>query len=916
MTVSTSTSSVVYRGNGATTDFAVPFKVLDEGHLVVTRRVFATGATDYTYIGTDFSYVGIGDDAGTLTLDGDALISDYELVIERIVPYTQDLDIVNAGGFYPETVEEELDLIVMGVQQIAGLAGRAIVVPVGDTPLDYADFVTTVKGDPGGNVMSVGLFSVLGGLTIPVGTDRVATSGASVAGDGGDADYIRDTVQASVSTMAALVVYYGEQNGLTAGAATAAAAAFEARFRRADAAGSWFILSRRSARAEVLRLAADTDATWAQAVADYIAYWRADAPFGPGNYSISNTIQIARGIQVGGGPSASSGRFVGAGRGFFSDPNYGGTQFTLTAKDRPALVVQGGRHNEIRDLGLLGQLATYIEANSLGAQTSALDETVAANWDGNGIADKQYAPLAAIALDPRAGVDPGGGSGYPDFGDPAWGGAVQTPYGRGISSLVKIENVDIRGFNVGIALNPSNLYYQTDFVTTAHCQFQSCKWGISIGPTQSRQTTIRDVQFNNVFCCLTNIHNGLEEGQFGCTVMDTSLSACTKWFDFKQQFTGGITFLQCYGEQGLYIGDLRNGSIVDPPISFVGGLADFLFAAASKTGVYTYLLGDPANVIFSTGRVRFQSFQLNVLDVAPLMVMNLDLDGLEVQATAAQSNMGTYARSLAHNGTLGLVGPVEGLRSGMQRVRGQIVNLGTFNLISSVWTDNTHRASNRAACLPYWMRRAIPASDLDDNYAVNVPLFSYAQANNVITSFAIADGVMTGNLAGVTADIGYYTRAIAPGRVFKDDGTGSWWYISAFNYGTGDFTAKILSGWRKPAGVKVLYQAIVTSGGHTFTFYQTGFFTPSRVLYGTLTTGSPIITNLQDPSGDTSWLANEVVIGDYLYIDPRNPAPAFVLGTYGNKVTGYNAGAHTMTMNGNSLNTGTMRLELFIRGPG
>lgn len=133
MTVSTSTNSVVARGNGATTDFTVPFKVLNEDHLVVTRRDFATGELLYTYTGTDFTYAGIGDDSGTLTLAGAALDDDFELVIERLVPYTQDLDIVNAGGFYPETVEEQLDLIIMGVQQVADMAARGIVVPVGET---------------------------------------------------------------------------------------------------------------------------------------------------------------------------------------------------------------------------------------------------------------------------------------------------------------------------------------------------------------------------------------------------------------------------------------------------------------------------------------------------------------------------------------------------------------------------------------------------------------------------------------------------------------------------------------------------------------------------------------------------------------------------------------------------------------
>lgn len=137
MTVSTLTNKVTYLGNGAATSFAVPFKVMDVDHLVVLRRIAATGATDYTYVGTDYSYSGIGNDSGTLTLSGTALSSTYELVIERIVPYTQGLDVVNSGGFYPDTVEEQLDLTTMQVQQVAAQAddteARALRVPEGES---------------------------------------------------------------------------------------------------------------------------------------------------------------------------------------------------------------------------------------------------------------------------------------------------------------------------------------------------------------------------------------------------------------------------------------------------------------------------------------------------------------------------------------------------------------------------------------------------------------------------------------------------------------------------------------------------------------------------------------------------------------------------------------------------------------
>lgn len=164
MTVTTTTNSVVYQGNGAATSFAVPFKVIEEDHLVVRRRVYDTGTYEHTYVGTDYSYSGLGSPSGTLTLDGAALEDDYELVIERIVPYTQDLDIVNAGGFYPETVEEQFDLMAMGIQQIAGTVNRAIVGPVGSSEWN----ITESAEERAGKIIG---FDIDGGLTVSTGAD-------------------------------------------------------------------------------------------------------------------------------------------------------------------------------------------------------------------------------------------------------------------------------------------------------------------------------------------------------------------------------------------------------------------------------------------------------------------------------------------------------------------------------------------------------------------------------------------------------------------------------------------------------------------------------------------------------------------------------------------------------------------------
>lgn len=138
MTVQTTTNVAVAQGNGVATEFTFPFKILDEDHLVVQRRVRATGVTDKTYTSGEYTVEGVGDDEGSITLVDGALAATYDLVISRIVPYKQELDIVNQGGFFPDTVEEQLDLLAMQIQQVAEESGRSIKVALGETASDLA----------------------------------------------------------------------------------------------------------------------------------------------------------------------------------------------------------------------------------------------------------------------------------------------------------------------------------------------------------------------------------------------------------------------------------------------------------------------------------------------------------------------------------------------------------------------------------------------------------------------------------------------------------------------------------------------------------------------------------------------------------------------------------------------------------
>jgi hypothetical protein len=130
MTVSTTNNVTVLQGNGVTTVFPFDFKVIDEDHLVVESREIATGDSTVVDV-ADYTVAGIGDSSGSITLDT-ALAATHELVIRRVVPVKQELDIVNQGGFYPDTAEAQLDLTVMGLQQVDEKVNRALVLPEGE----------------------------------------------------------------------------------------------------------------------------------------------------------------------------------------------------------------------------------------------------------------------------------------------------------------------------------------------------------------------------------------------------------------------------------------------------------------------------------------------------------------------------------------------------------------------------------------------------------------------------------------------------------------------------------------------------------------------------------------------------------------------------------------------------------------
>lgn len=144
MTVSSTTTRVEYTGNGATTTFDFAFRVITKDHLVVTVLNTTTGvATELT--GSDFNVTTLPANSGTITypLSGSPLSSSQKIVIKRIVPYTQGLDISNQEGFDAEVVEQSLDLLVMTDQQLLEEVNRAI--RLAEVDAGIAELATSVN---------------------------------------------------------------------------------------------------------------------------------------------------------------------------------------------------------------------------------------------------------------------------------------------------------------------------------------------------------------------------------------------------------------------------------------------------------------------------------------------------------------------------------------------------------------------------------------------------------------------------------------------------------------------------------------------------------------------------------------------------------------------------------------------------
>lgn len=136
MTVSSDTRKAgPFTGTGTTGPFPFTFKVFVASDVLVVQLDTTTQIQTTLTLTTDYT-VSLNSNqnsspGGSITLVS-ALPSTKKIIISSQVPYLQQTDLTNQGGFYPEVITDSLDKATIQIQQLLESSDRQLTYPITD----------------------------------------------------------------------------------------------------------------------------------------------------------------------------------------------------------------------------------------------------------------------------------------------------------------------------------------------------------------------------------------------------------------------------------------------------------------------------------------------------------------------------------------------------------------------------------------------------------------------------------------------------------------------------------------------------------------------------------------------------------------------------------------------------------------
>lgn len=240
MGLASATAEITYTGTNALSTYAYTFKVFLNTQLQLVVRRISTGVETVLALTTDYTVTGVlGSSGGNIVLvnasqawlTGGFLASTYKLTIRRVVALTQITDIRNQGDFYPETHEDEFDLLTMQDQQQQTQIDRAVRLPRTKLPADFDPTIPALYFETVENLLFVN--SSMNGFSY--GTTTTAISASEAAALASQIAAAASSASATASAAAALASELAAAASGAASSASAAASAIDAAASAADA---------------------------------------------------------------------------------------------------------------------------------------------------------------------------------------------------------------------------------------------------------------------------------------------------------------------------------------------------------------------------------------------------------------------------------------------------------------------------------------------------------------------------------------------------------------------------------------------------------------------------------------------------------------------------------------------------------
>lgn len=604
-----------------------------------------------------------------------------------------------------------------------------------------------------------------------------------------------------------------------------------------------------------------------------------------GQYRVSNTVHVGYGLNSAAGDDVSiafqSVIFEGAGESNNGSVHARGTTIIADFSDRPALNIQGGRASVVRRMTIRGVLVDWFKQNLLGKETTRVDTFNPDNWTDTatypGTADSQHAPYAGVSIDAFSGQRPM--EGYPDMIYPQYLGEV-VQYSKNFSSRVTLEDLEITGFNTGIAQQPCDADGNADFSGFHRLRIKRNKYGISIGNSQSRTITGSQLIFASLYCAFTNNKHGRQSGTLGGVINGCAFDSIINLIEFSgtgQPGGVGPTKFQGFHAENIWrIGEVSGGGGPnDARVVFEQGNMSFGLQGESLGVPLSILSGKEGEGLQGSASIHFSGVQFQGFPTHMMFDCFPEALSFESCQFSGKSDLTQPYQWSAHNASMGgvLLLNAGNMGVGNENKRARFVECRVKSYDLSTGETTKFKIGPRD-----YRSRTYGVSPYCDqigpqNFRLTKDLLD--SAANKFNEKAVVSTALSGRIWSFVfnsrSEADFMHHGPLPGDILIDRRSG---FAFAVRSREGDgVTAEMLNGFAPdgsmlPVGQRGtgVYQPFDPADFECFTL-NSRYYALQKPIWGDTITSSTLVSGCGDDDCSSTQLEAALVVGDYLAIN-------------------------------------------------